>query len=75
MANSLFTVMVPVDVTEQVCIDGWQHPRVPQSHLITYTRQGRIFSHVESAKRLAKRHLGRVIDLNSRQVVIDYLPC
>lgn len=39
---------------------------------ITETRIGRRFIRVEAAKALAKRHLGRVIDLDSRREVANY---
>lgn len=38
----------------------------------TETRIGRRFVKVEAAKALAKRHLGRVIDMNSSREVANY---
>jgi hypothetical protein len=46
--------------------------RGAEAPTVTETRIGRRFVRIEPAKALAKLHLGRVIDLDSRREVANY---
>lgn len=45
-----------------------------RTKLPVYTRRGRLHPHIESAKRVARKHMGKVVDVVTGQKVADYLP-
>lgn len=69
----MFYVMIPTRVNELICRPkGWNAGSAEPGPTL-YTRMGRLFKSEWAAKKLAKTHLGRVLDLNSGRKVADYL--
>lgn len=72
---SLFRVMQPTSVQETHCVDELIHGRPGKweaTPTFVNTAVGRMFKRLESAKVLAVRVGGFVVDLGSNTVVADF---
>lgn len=68
-SSTMYSVLIPTPDN-----DGIMNPGVaPDPRKVVYTRRGRLYVSLHKAQALARRHLGKVIDVNSGRAVADYL--
>lgn len=68
----MFSVLIPTCSTTGILNPGvtaapWQR------QTMVYTRQGRLYLNQKAAEALARKRLGRVVDVNSGRIIADFL--
>lgn len=66
----MYAVLVPTNVNAGILNPGQASP---QGETLIYTRRGRRYRNVKPAEALARRYLGKVVDVNTNRVVRDFL--
>jgi hypothetical protein len=66
----MFSVLIPTRVNSKICDPATDVLSV--SDIRVWTRRGPLTENIHSAKRLARKHQGKVVEINSQTEVANY---